>query len=86
MRASRAVAIATLAFFQHVPVFALPNPEHTTGNLAARADCKPYKIVSGDNCSKIATDRCGKIKLDDLYKYNPGLKDKCNSLKVSPLP
>lgn len=50
--------------------------------VLARADCKAYKIVSGDTCDKIASTRCGNIKLDDLYSYNSGLKAKCGSLKV----
>lgn len=78
-----AVTIAALAFVQHcAPVLALPNADPSSLSLIARAECKPYKIASGDDCSKIAKDRC-KIKLDDLYKYNSGLKAKCSSLKVS---
>lgn len=50
--------------------------------VVARADCKAYKIVSGDTCATIASKRCGNIKLDDLYSYNSGLKAKCNNLKV----
>lgn len=50
--------------------------------VVARADCKAYKIVSGDTCDKIASTRCGNIKLDDLYSYNSGLKAKCGNLKV----
>lgn len=50
--------------------------------IVARADCKAYKIVSGDTCDKIASTRCGNIKLDDLYSYNSGLKAKCGNLKV----
>ena len=50
--------------------------------VVVRADCKAYKIVSGDTCSGIASTRCGGVKLDDLYSYNSGLKDKCSNLKV----
>lgn len=75
-----AVAIAALTLFQYAPVFAFPNSDPAT--LGARAECKPYKIASGDYCAIIASDRC-KISLDNLYKYNSGLKDQCGNLKVS---
>ncbi|KAK1756786.1 hypothetical protein QBC47DRAFT_443416 [Echria macrotheca] len=77
MLLNRVVALATLTVLHRGCVLALPNGEL----LGPRAECKPYKIVEGDSCSKIASDRCGNIKLDDLYKYNSGLKDKCNNLK-----
>ena len=55
---------------------------HTIHRHAPRDECRPYKIVSGDSCSLLASTRCG-ISTTDLYQYNEGLEDKCSSLKVN---
>lgn len=83
MRPNQAPARATLTFIWCAGVFALPNGDHMASNLRPRAERKPYTIISGNNCSKIASKRYGNIKLDDLYRYNEGLKETCNSRKVS---
>jgi hypothetical protein len=83
MRLKQAVAAATLAFSLRPGVLALPNGDALLfSDLKARADCTPYKIQGGDTCDGIAKTRCNGIKVDDLYKYNSGLKDKCNNLVV----
>lgn len=84
MRLNRVPAVASVAFSLSLGVLALPGGGDVPhfGDLQGRAECKPYKIQSGDSCTKIAKTRCGGIKLDDLYKYNSGLKKKCNNLKV----
>ncbi|KAK3360636.1 killer toxin subunits alpha/beta [Lasiosphaeria hispida] len=83
MRIEQAAAGATLALSLCPGVLALPNGDASYfSDLKARAECQPYKIQSGDDCWKIAQTRCNGIALDNLYKYNPGLKDKCSNLKV----
>ena len=77
------MAVAALTFIRYAGAVAFPNGDHTASKLGPRAECKPYKIVSGDSCTKIASTGCGGIKVDDLYRYNEGLKDKCSNLKVS---
>jgi len=79
MKTQQVVVGAALALSTLCPgALALPNGDV----LKARAECKPYKIQSGDNCSKIADERCNRISLNDLYKFNPGLEAKCSNLKV----
>ena len=44
-------------------------------------DCtKYYKVVSGDYCWAIA--QANKIKLEDLYKWNPAIGSDCTNLWV----
>ena len=71
MRFNQGVFLATLGALQCAEAV-----------VVARAECKAYRIAGGDTCSGIASTRCGGIKLDDLYSYNSGLKDKCGNLKV----
>jgi len=84
MRTQRAAAgAAALTLLALCPTtLALPG----SGVLQARAECKAYKIQSGDSCWKIAEERCSpKISTSDLYKFNSGLEAKCSNLKVRDL-
>ena len=83
MRPNQVAARATFTLIWCAGVFALPNGDNTTSNPKPRAECNPYMILWGDNCSKISSKLCHSMKLDDLYRYNAEVRETSKSRKVS---